>query len=56
MKTEEQAKQCWFFHKWGRWSVPIEQVVLINGKKMGSVGWQNRECLKCGLVQERCCR
>jgi hypothetical protein len=51
------------FHDWVKWSEPFErpmvqvwegQLVLLNGKPLQTAArYQRRDCLLCGLVQER---
>lgn len=40
---------CWFFHKWGKWSVAGYLKLRGSERRVGLV--QERTCSKCGKIQ-----
>ena len=46
--------KCWLIHYWSKWCVVREYTVSINkDQALGHGFQQRRQCLRCGLTQEK---
>lgn len=44
---------CMFWHKWSKWSDPVESTVTNFIDKKSTIITQGRMCLRCNIAQRR---